>query len=214
MIVDPVMATIERKVDIYRNNELRAALAPWTRIAEGINGTVAGVVHLKKGTNADVVGAINGSSGFGEVARCVFGFVKNPESDDGERVMSQVKNSCGPEDLSRNYRIVGTEVGTDSGRKGTLPLFVMGDDSETSVEDILGGGMSEATARVSAEMQRVVDLVNNRDTTGPADLVAAGLAKTTSAASKKLRRAADKGLIDNPLYGHYTRNAPPLPKAQ
>ena len=63
-------------------------------------------------------------------------------------------------------------------------------------------------------MQRVVDLVNNRDTTGPADLVAAGLAKTTAkAASKKLRRAAEKGLVDNPLYGHYTRNAPPLANA-
>ena len=135
VIVDPVMATIEKKTDIYRNNELRAALAPWTRIAETINGTVTGVVHLKKGTNSDVVGAINGSSGFGEVARCVFGFVKNPESDDGERIMSQVKNSCGPEDLSRSYRIVGTEVKTDSGRTGTLPLFVMGDDSETSVDD-------------------------------------------------------------------------------
>jgi AAA domain/Bifunctional DNA primase/polymerase, N-terminal len=216
VIVDPVMSTIEKKVDIYRNNELRAALAPWVRIAETVNGTVGGIVHLKKGNNSDVVGAVNGSSAFGEVARCVFGFVKDPDDVEGSRVMSQVKNSCGPEDLSRKYKVTGVEVTTDSGRRGAMPLFVMGEDSDVSVEDIMSGGAGGAGnaggRKVSAEAQKVVDLVNNREGgTWPEVLVDADLAADTKTASNMLRRAANRGLIANPSRGFYTRNTAPQP---
>ncbi|OBJ98361.1 hypothetical protein A9W96_01830 [Mycobacterium sp. 1245852.3] len=101
LVVDPVMATLGRKVDIYRSNELREALDPWVRIAEAIDGVVIGIVHFVKGSTGDLVASINGSSAFGEVARCVFGFAKE-DSTSGEalRVMTQGKNACGREDLS------------------------------------------------------------------------------------------------------------------
>jgi AAA domain len=210
IVVDPIMATIDRKVDIYRNNELRAALAPWVRIAEAVSGTVAGIVHLRKGTNSDVVGAVNGSSAFGEVARCVFGFVKDPDSDD-MRVMSQVKNSCGPEDLSRSYQITGRVITTDSGRQGVMPVFVMGEDSDVTVEEILGSGdAGRNRGGMSPKMRRLVDLVNSRDETHAEILVAAGLAKNTKRASEALARAHQRGYIDNPTHGSYTpKGAPP-----
>jgi AAA domain len=210
VIVDPIMATIARKVDIHRSNETRAALEPWVRIAEAIGGIVIGIVHLNKGKNTDVVGAINGSSAFGEVARCVFGFVKDDESDDGERIMSQIKNSCGREDLSLTYKITGQVVTTADG-DGPMPRFELGGHSERSVEDVMSSTAAGAGRTSSPEVQRVVDFVNSRDSTGPGDLVDAGLATTPAVASNKLRRAVKQGFIDNPLYGHYTRNAPPVP---
>ena len=164
IIVDPIMATIGHKVDIYRNNELRAALAPWTRIAEAVGGIVGGIVHLKKGNNSDVVGAVNGSSAFGEVARCVFGFVKDPDAEDGSRVMSQVKNSCGPEDLSRTYQIVSQEVTTATGRKAKMPLFIMGSDSDVSVEDILGSGGENGRGRRGATLSETSQAVLSTST--------------------------------------------------
>ena len=206
IIVDPVMATIERKVDIYRNNELRAALAPWVNIAAQINGIVIGIVHLTKGRNSDVVGAVNGSSAFGEVARCVFGFVKDPD-DKKARVMSQVKNSCGPEDLSLAYEIRGEDVTTDSGRKGPIPLFVMGDESDISVEDILG---SDGRNGMTDTQRQLLDFVNGRDETTAEDIVKAGLAKDHKLASQKLTRLHSKGRIGHPCYGVYT----PLPKKE
>lgn len=204
IIVDPVMATIERKVDIYRNNELRAALAPWVNIAAQINGIVIGIVHLTKGRNSDVVGAVNGSSAFGEVARCVFGFVKDPDNKKA-RVTSQVKNSCGPEDLSLAYEIRGETITTGSGRTGVVPLFVMGDESDISVEDILGrdgrNGMTDA-------QRRLLDFVNGRDETTPGDVIKAGLAKNHKLASNQLSRMHGRGWVGHPCYGVYV----PLPK--
>ncbi len=200
VFVDPIMATIRRKVDIYRNNELREALAPWVRIAQRINGTVVGIVHLTKGSSGDVVSAINGSSGFGEVARCVFGFAKDPEVD-GEHVMSQVKNSCGPEDLSLTYTIDVELFTADTGRKGLMSRFAISGDSDTSVSEILSS--TGGNRRLSAPMQRVLDLVNSRDETTAGIVFEKGLAKSQKVAANMLARLYRRGCIDNPIYGSY-----------
>lgn len=137
VIVDPVMATISSAVDIYRNNETRAFVEPWARLADRINGIVIGVVHLKKATGGDVVAAITGSSAFGEVARSVFGFVKDTNSDTGDRIMSQHKNSAGVEDMAICYRIQPTDVTLDNGQRGEVGTFVYVGDSDQTAEDVL-----------------------------------------------------------------------------
>ncbi len=200
VFVDPIMATIRRKVDIYRNNELREALAPWVRIAQRINGTVVGIVHLTKGSSGDVVSAINGSSGFGEVARCVFGFAKDPEVD-GDHVMSQVKNSCGPEDLSLTYTIDVELFTADTGRKGLMSRFAITGDSDTSVSEILSS--TGGNRKLSAAMQRVLDLVNSRDETSAGIVFEKGLATSAKLASNMLARLYRRGLVDNPIHGSY-----------
>jgi hypothetical protein len=137
VLVDPVMSTIGGQVDIHRNNETREHLEPWARVADRINGVVNGVAHLTKGNNRDVVAAINGSSAFGEVPRAVFGFAKDPKSEQEHRVMSQAKNSAGHEDLSLAYVIESVTVTTDSGKSAEVGKFVIAGDSERTVNDIL-----------------------------------------------------------------------------
>jgi predicted ATP-dependent serine protease len=200
VIVDPIMATIRSKVDIYRNNDLREALAPWVRIARRINGTVIGVVHLNKGTSGDVVASVNGSSAFGEVARCVFGFTKDPECEP-ERVMSQVKNSCGPCDLSLTYEIAAEVFTADTKRRGLIPVFGITGESDTTVGEILA--TAGGKRRLSPNMQHVLDLVNSRHETHADIVVNKGLAKTRNAASKMLERLCKRDYIDNPAFGSY-----------
>ncbi|MDM4138570.1 MULTISPECIES: AAA family ATPase [Mycobacterium] len=200
VIVDPIMATIGAKVDIYRNNELRQAVAPWVRIANRINGTVVGVVHLNKGNGRDVVASVNGSSAFGEVARCVFGFAKDPEAEP-ERVMSQVKNSCGPGNLSLTYEIAEEWFTADSGRSASMPRFTITGESDTTVGDILAAG--DGKRRLSAKMRQLLDLVNSRSETGAAAVVESGIATSSNSASKMLERLYKRGEIDNPTYGFY-----------
>lgn len=208
IIVDPIMATIARKVDIYRNNEVRDALNPWIRIAQAASGVVFGIVHLRKGNNSDVVGAVNGSSAFGEVARCVFGFAKDPNSDNGERVMSQIKNSCGVEDLSLSYKIVGKMVETDSGASGAMPLFMLGDKSENSVEDILSGtntGQGRKAGRpLSEDSQTILRLIYESVAVDSAT-AAAAIGKPRKAALQILDRLADRGLANKLPGGQYNR---------
>ena len=109
VVVDPLMSMLGSKTDVNRNNEVRAILDPWRTLAEQINGVVLGVAHLNKSGNGDVVAGINGSSAFGEIARAVFGFAKDPQSEDGDRVMSQEKNSLGDETLALRYRTTSTD---------------------------------------------------------------------------------------------------------
>lgn len=137
VVVDPVMSTIAGKTDVNRNNEVREYLMPWTRIAQRIGGIVWGVVHLVKSPGADIVAAINGSSAFGEVARSVFAFAKDPDPDSEIRVMSQEKNSTGPEDLALQYAIRPVAVTTDSGETTNVGRFVVLGESDRRAGDLL-----------------------------------------------------------------------------
>lgn len=135
VIVDPLMSTITATTDINKNNETRAQIQPWARIADTINGIVIGVAHLRKNSTGDVVAAVTGSSAFGEVARAIFGFAKNMTDD--TRVMSQHKNSTGYEDLSVTYQIESETVTVATGDTADVGKFTITGNSEVTVEDIL-----------------------------------------------------------------------------
>lgn len=138
VFVDPVMSAIGSTVVIHRNNEVRAYIEPWARIADAIGGVVFGIVHLHKAPGGDIVAAINGSSAFGEVARSVIAFAKDPLSPEGHRVLSQEKNSAGSEDLALAYAIETTEVQTDEG-PAEVGRFVILGPSDRRVGDVLRG---------------------------------------------------------------------------
>jgi len=133
LFVDPIMNTFGARTDINRNNEVRAMLDPYTRIAKEINGIVIGVTHLRKGEVHDVLASINGSSAFGEVPRAVFGFA--PISA-GDHVMEQIKNSAGQPGLKLGYHLMITPVETDDGQFTELPAFSITGPIETSIADI------------------------------------------------------------------------------
>lgn len=145
VIVDPLMSTISAASDINKNNEVRAYIQPWARIADTINGIVIGVVHLRKNNTGDVVAAVTGSSAFGEVSRAIFGFAKNPVDD--TRVMSQHKNSTGFEDLSLAYEINSEIVTVSTGETADFGVFHITGPSEITVEDLLmdSGGQQTGT---------------------------------------------------------------------
>jgi AAA domain len=147
VIVDPIMDTIRSNVDVNKNNEVRAVVGPWARVATAIDGVVIGVVHLNKAPTGDVVAGITGSSAFGEVARSVFGFAKDPNTP-GDRLMSQEKNSTGEEDLAIVYRIESHTVTTDSGKAADVGRFVLIGNADRTVGDVLQengtGASSEA----------------------------------------------------------------------
>lgn len=144
VIVDPLMSTISSVADVHRNNEVRDYIEPWSRIAQRIDGVVSGIAHLRKNTSGDAVSLITGSSAFGEVARSVFAFVKDSDSDEGERVMSQAKNSTGHEDLALTYRIDPMPVTASDGTVADVGRFVITGDSDVTAEQVLAAaGSSE-----------------------------------------------------------------------
>lgn len=151
VVLDPLMSTLGGgKLEINRSNEVREALDPWVRISEAIDGVVLGITHLTKAAR-DVTAGVNGSSAFGEVARCVFGFATDKEADDGTRVMTQSKNSSGIEGLNLTYRIGTQDVTVSDGRTASMARFELGDPTDRDVRAILAdeqatGGQKTATA--------------------------------------------------------------------
>jgi hypothetical protein len=152
LFIDPIMSTFSGKADIYRNNEVRIGLAPFTRIAAAINGIVVGVTHLRKGEVRDVLGGINGSSAFGEVPRAVFGFAP---TDAGEHVMEQVKNSAGPTGLKLAYKLPVQRFTADDGQTAELPCFDIIGPTEISISDI--DSTSDETTGISVACQWLSD---------------------------------------------------------
>ncbi|WP_396873481.1 AAA family ATPase [Mycolicibacter heraklionensis] len=137
VVLDPLMSVVGSATDVNRSNEVRARLEPWVTLAEAIDGVVIGIAHLKKSFTGDVVAALNGSSAFGEVARSIFGFAKDDNSEDGTRLMSHAKSSIGPESLSYTYTLEPVEVTTDSGKTAAVSRFVLGEETDRTVADAL-----------------------------------------------------------------------------
>lgn len=150
LFVDPVMQTFDKGVDIYRNNDVRAYLQPYVRIAKAINGIVVCVTHLRKGQVKDVLDNINGSSAFGELPRSVFGFAP---IGDGTNVLEQVKNSAGPMGLKLEYRLPISYVNTSDGQVINLPNFQIIGPTETSIADIGGESPDQDITTATADVE-------------------------------------------------------------
>jgi hypothetical protein len=184
LIVDPVMETFDSKTDINRNNEVRAFLQPYVRIAKAINGIAIGVVHLKKNPGRDVMADITGSSAFGEVARSIIGFAEQAP-DEPLRIVEQVKNSAGPLGLRWNYKLTLEDVDTDDGLTVPATRFDMVGPSDLAIAD-LGGSNDE-------EAEQITDSV---------DWLKRYLEIEQPAPSSQVRRDAKEqaGIGDNALY--------------
>ena len=135
VVVDPITEAIGGGVDLYKNNEVRARLRPWAQLAESIDGVVLAIAHLNKAATGDVTAGINGSSAFGEVARAILGFAR--DGDDGDRYMSQAKNSLGRDDLRVTYDLSPTVVTTATGKTAEMPRFTITGDADRTVGDVL-----------------------------------------------------------------------------
>lgn len=188
VIVDPLMSTITAGADINKNNEVRAQVQPWSRIADHISGITVGVAHLRKSGTGDVVAAVTGSSAFGELARSIFGFAKNHEDD--TRVMSQHKNSTGYEDLSLTYQIESETVRVATGETAEVGKFTITGDSEITVEDILSDSTMAGGANL--ECQRWLADYLTQQGAAPSKDVKAEAHKEIGVSASSVDRAAKK----------------------
>lgn len=201
VFVDPVMSSIGSGVDIHRTNEVREHIEPWARIAEAIDGLVIGIVHLNKAPGFDIVAAINSSSAFGEVARAVIAFTKDPQSKNDERVLSQEKNNAGVEDLALTYTIESTTVQTDEG-PADVARFVIGGPSDRRVADVI-----HAEKTVARLAPRTLEVIEAHRAAGKplsaADVSNVVARLTRDDAGKYQRRLAGLGLLDKAARGLY-----------
>lgn len=137
VVIDPLMSVIGEKIDTHREREVRSALDPLAKLADRSESIFLGIAHFNKGGGSDAASLITGSGAFKNVPRSVFGFARDESDESGSRVMSQVKNSLGRDDLpSLSYVIESFDVETKKGI-ATTGKFTFTGESDKSVAEIL-----------------------------------------------------------------------------
>lgn len=147
VLIDPLMSVIGEKVDTHRERDTRTALDPLAQLADRTGSVLLGIAHFNKGAGTDAASLITGSGAFKNVPRAVFGFARDDTEEGSTRVMTQVKNSLGRDDLpSLSYRLEGCEVPTPTGPAQTS-RFVFEGTSERTVADLLRDSRGDADDR-------------------------------------------------------------------
>jgi RecA-family ATPase len=114
IVIDPLSAHLEGRVDSWKDQSIRGALAPLAALADAQQLAVLVVAHLNKGQSMDPLQRLGGSIGLPAAARSVLLLGRDPGDRDGERgnhrVLAHVKSNFGRQATSLAFRIVQTPV--------------------------------------------------------------------------------------------------------
>jgi AAA domain len=113
IIIDPIMAILGGK-DTYKDNEVRATLAPLKALAERCNACIAMIRHVNKSGSDKLIYQGGGSIAFIGLARVGLMVTKNPD-DEEQAILAVSKNNLSRKPSKLLYRIV-CDLGTDDER--------------------------------------------------------------------------------------------------
>lgn len=176
VVIDPLMSVIGAGIDTHRERDTRTALDPLAKIADKTGSVILGIAHFSKAAGSDAASLITGSGAFKNVPRAVFGFARDESDENGGRVMSQVKNSLGRDNLpSLAYRIDTATIETNKGPAMT-GRFVLTGESEQTVADVLRASRSDGFDSVDHKdaSSWLVDYLADNGPTAAPDVFKAG----------------------------------------
>jgi putative DNA primase/helicase len=104
VVLDPIVAYVGAKTDVYRANEVRAILAPLARLADGHGCAVLAVRHLNKTRGNRSIYAGQGSIDFTAAARSVL-LAGCGGDDSAERALVHIKSNLASLGPTLAYRI-------------------------------------------------------------------------------------------------------------
>jgi hypothetical protein len=155
LVLDPVIAMIPAALSGHKDQHVRRALAPLSRVAQELGVAVICLMHLTKDREADALNRLNGSVAFGAAARSVLLLAEDPDDPEGEngnrRVLAHVKSNLGAKQPSINYAVEPRVVEGAAGPVGTSILVEQGESTYTA-NDLLDktASSTEANARDEA----------------------------------------------------------------
>ena len=109
VIVDPVTAYLGG-TDSHKNAEVRALLAPLSKIASKHRVAIVAVTHLNKGSGATAMHRFTGSLAFVAAARAAFVVTKDKD-DPARRLLLPAKNNLAEDATGFAYRVRGDDNG-------------------------------------------------------------------------------------------------------
>jgi hypothetical protein len=106
VVIDPVVAYIGARTDIYRADEVRSVLAPLARLAELYDCAIVVIRHLNKAKVGRSIYAGQGSIDFTAAARSVL-LAGSAADEPGEYALIHIKLNRAPSGPALGYRIQG-----------------------------------------------------------------------------------------------------------
>ncbi|MFY9579821.1 MAG: AAA family ATPase [Gaiellaceae bacterium] len=144
LIIDPFVAHLPAHIDSHKDQSVRRALAPLSRLADDQKVAIVAVMHLNKAQGLSPLMRLSGSGAFGNAARSVLLLDRDPDDPDGEcgmrRVLANTKNNVATEATSQLYRVapIVLPATADEPEIETSRLEFLG-ESEHSGRSLLAG---------------------------------------------------------------------------
>jgi AAA domain len=188
ILIDPVSAAIDLKLDAHRDQDVRVVLGQLARLAKEERLAVLQNAHLNKTPSADPYLRINGSTAFYNASRSVVTVTPDPEEPDRHRLVAHHKSNYGPLAEVERWRIAPKEIAASEGEPIEVMTIEFVEVAEgVSREDVLTGTrgrdkFAEAEALLLSELARGRRL--------SAEVKAAGLREGLS--ERTIKRAAQE----------------------
>jgi hypothetical protein len=160
MVIDPLMAVIDGKIDTHKQAEVQQALEPLVKMCERIGMAVLALIHVNKSGTTDPLDSIMGSKAFATLPRSVLYCL---EEDDGQFMFCHVKCNVGPKMPSIGYRLmpVRFDLPPEEVEDGDEPYIetgrvIWGDEDPRTAAEMLeakkggGGNLGEASQAILA----------------------------------------------------------------
>jgi hypothetical protein len=163
VVIDPLAAHLPSRINSWRDQSVRVALAPLHRVAESTGAAIVLVAHLNKGEGSDPLQRIGGSIGIAAAARSVLLLARDPSDPEGERgrrrVLAQAKSNLGSRAESLAYELheVLLEGGVPAAYVRELGL------SPYEASELLASGRPER----GSKMREAIELLQELLTAGP-----------------------------------------------
>ncbi len=137
-IIDPLFAHLSDRVNSFKDQDLRRALAPLSLLAERLDAAVVAVLHLNKDEQKDVLGRISGSKATVAAARSVLLAAPDPHDPDGAtKLLGHIKCNVGPLAVTLGYHIEERHLSIEGQEITTSALVWEGELPEVKARDLL-----------------------------------------------------------------------------
>jgi KaiC/GvpD/RAD55 family RecA-like ATPase len=111
LVLDPIVAAVDMKIDTHKDQHVRVVLARLKRLAEETRCAVLMVAHLNKGASTDAYLRVGNSVAFQNAARSVVLVVKDKWSgEDGYVLVAQSKKNLAPSVLVQRHAFEEVEL--------------------------------------------------------------------------------------------------------
>ena len=155
IVVDPVSASIDLKLDSHKDAHVRVVLGQLAKLADQLGLAVVMIAHLNKAPSGDVYLRVNGSTAFYNASRSVLTVTRDPV-EELHRLIAHHKSNYGLVAAVERWALEVVEVPSATGPLQVARLVFLEVADDVSRDDVLAAHVpakrSEAEALIVAQL--------------------------------------------------------------